>query len=315
MPDIIKINNHKIGRGEQQIVRLKLARLPSFESIELEVHLFRAKKKGPTLLLTGGMHGDEINGVEILRRLIAQKKLKPEAGTIITVPLINVFGFIQRERDMPDGKDVNRSFPGSKSGSLARLVANTIMKQVLPYVDFGVDFHTGGQSRCNFPQLRCRLDVEQNLKLAKAFAPPMIVNSTFIDHSFRQAAHRKGKQILVYESGEANRFYEPGIQAGIDGILRLMKHLGMRSDAPANEATDVFNDSTWIRAKSAGLFHSKIELGDTVAKNQIIGTITDPYGQRHYKVKNPVDGRIMGLNKAPVIHKGDALVHVAYDEV
>src|SRR5699024_5028691 len=159
------------------------------------------EKEGPVLLLTGGMHGDEINGVEILRRLIADKKLVPETGTVIVVPLINVFGFIQKERDMPDGKDINRSFPGSKSGSLARLVASTLMKKVLPYADFGVDFHTGGQSRKNYPHIRCMLDVEQNKELAKAFAPPMIVNSFLIDHSFRKSARNNGKQILVYESG------------------------------------------------------------------------------------------------------------------
>ncbi|HLR76695.1 MAG TPA: succinylglutamate desuccinylase/aspartoacylase family protein, partial [Balneolaceae bacterium] len=248
MPEIIEINNHKIGRGEQQVVMLKLARLPSFETIELEVHLFRAEKEGPVLLLTGGMHGDEINGVEILRRLIADKKLVPETGTVIVVPLINVFGFIQKERDMPDGKDINRSFPGSKSGSLARLVASTLMKKVLPYADFGVDFHTGGQSRKNYPHIRCMLDVEQNKELAKAFAPPMIVNSFLIDHSFRKSARNNGKQILVYESGEANRFYEAGIQTGINGVLRLMKYLGMRTKAPASQATAIFGNSTWIRA-------------------------------------------------------------------
>lgn len=314
MSEFIAINNHKIGRGEQQIVRLKLAQLPSFEMIELEVHLFRAKKEGPVLLLTGGMHGDEINGVEILRRLIDQKLLTPEIGSVVAVPLINVFGFIQKERDMPDGKDINRSFPGSKSGSLARLVAHTLMKQVLPYTDFGVDFHTGGQSRRNFPHIRCKLDVEQNKVLAKAFAPPMIVNSSFIEHSFREASHKKGKQILVFESGEANRFYDLGIQAGIDGTLRLMKHLKMRTEAPENNETAIFAKSTWVRAKSAGMFHSMIDEGDAITKNQLIGTITDPYGQKSIKVKSAKKGQVMGLTKAPVVHKGDALVHVAYDE-
>ncbi len=313
MSDFIEIHGQKIGHGGQQVVRLRLARLPSFETIELPVHIYCAEAEGPTLLLTGGMHGDEINGVEIIRRLITEKLIVPEAGSVIAVPLINIFGFNRRERDMPDGKDINRSFPGSKSGSLARLLANTLMKQIFPQIDYGVDFHTGGQARTNYPQIRCKTNVTKNRELAEAFAPPIIVNSSLIDHSFRQAAHKKGKQILVFESGEANRFYEPGIQAGIDGTLRLMKHLGMRRDAPEANATVTYKKSTWIRAKSAGMFHSGLSLGQSIAKKDILGFISDPSGNKGIKVKSQKEGCIMGLNKSPVIHKGDALVNVAYN--
>lgn len=310
-----KIDNQSVAPGEQTFIELKLARLPSFETIKLPVYIFRGAGEGPVLLLTGGMHGDEINGVETIRRMVEQELIAPETGTVIAVPLINIFGFIQRERDMPDGKDVNRSFPGSKSGSLARLVAHTLMKQIFPLIDYGVDFHTGGQARSNFPQIRCKFDAGKNRELAKAFSPPIIVNSLFVQHSFRQAAQKKGKQILVFESGEANRFYERGIEEGIEGTLRLMKYLGMRSKAPQGDGSIIYNKSTWIRAESAGMFHSKLDLGETVNKKDKIGFISDPYGKERITIKTPQPGCVMGLNRSPVIHKGDALVHIAYDEV
>ncbi len=311
MAEFIEINDHKIKRGEQQSVKLKLAKLPSFDEIELPVHVYRAGQEGPVLLLTGGMHGDEINGVEIIRRMIEQKLIIPEAGSVIAVPLINIFGFIHRERDMPDGKDINRSFPGSKSGSLARLIAHTLMKQIFPQIDYGVDFHTGGDARINFPQIRCKLNVAKNRELAEAFSPPIIVNSSFVNHSFRQAAQKKGKQVLVFESGEANRLYEPGIIAAIDGTLRLMKYLGMRSTAPTGEKPQIFNKSSWVRAASAGMFHSGLSLGERVAKKDILGFISDPYGKERITIKSPRAGFLMGINKASVVHKGDALVHIA----
>lgn len=313
MPENITINNHTIKCGQQKEIQLKIARLPSFETIELPVTVYRAATDGPVLLLTGGIHGDEINGIEIIRRMIAQELIKPEIGTVIAVPLVNVFGFIQKERDMPDGKDINRSFPGSKSGSLARLVAHTLMDEIFPHIDYGVDFHTGGRARANYPQIRCDLKVAANKELASAFSPPMVIHSSLVEHSFRKTAQKRGKQILVYETGEASRFYEFGIQQGIAGTLRLMKHLGMRTKAPESMEKTIFHKSTWIRAKSAGVFHAEVTLGDTVDKRQIVGYLSDPFGKESLKVKSPQQGRIFGVNNAPVVHKGDALLHIAYN--
>lgn len=313
MSEFIKINNHKVGLGEQQSVKLKLSRLPSFEPIELPVHIFRGEEDGPSLLLTGGMHGDEINGIEIIRRMIRQESIIPEKGSVIAVPLINIFGFIKRQRDMPDGKDINRNFPGSESGSLARFIANTLMEEILPKADFGIDYHSGGSARLNYPQIRCRTDIEKNMELAKAFSPPAIVNSSYVENSFREAAHKKEKQILVYESGEANRFYEPGVRAGIEGTLRLMKHFDMRSEAAETEESAVFENSSWVRADSAGMFHSDIVPGENVEEKEVLGFISDPYGRENIEVESPQAGCVIGLNNTPVIHKGDALVHLAYN--
>jgi predicted deacylase len=313
MPDSITINKHKIGPGEQKEIQLNIARLPTYTNIDLPVHVFRAEEEGPSLLLTGGLHGDELNGIEIVRRMISRDMLIPEKGSVVAIPLVNVYGFIQNVRGLPDGKDINRSFPGVKGGSLARLLAYTLMNEIVPQIDYGIDFHTGGSARSNYPQIRCVLDDEKNIELARAFEPPFIINSTLIDKSFRKAAQKKGKPVLVYETGESTRFDEDGIEEGIKGTMRLMRYLGMKDDAPEpKHQTEIYRKTTWVRAKYAGLFKPKIELGDKVNKKQVLGHITDPYGNEQFKSVCPHDGRIIGLNYAPVVHKGDALLHLAY---
>lgn len=311
MPDIIEINGEKIERGEDKLLHLSIARLPTYTNIDLPIRVMRGEKKGPVLLLTGGLHGDEINGIEIVRRMVAKKLIAPDSGTVIAIPLMNVYGFIQNVRGVPDGKDINRSFPGTKSGSLAKLVAYTIMKEIIPKIDIGVDFHTGGASRSNYPQIRCDFSIEKNVELAKAFGAPVIMQSKLIDKSFRKAAYRKGKHILVFETGESLRFDEFGIQEGINGTLRLMKYLGMIDEAPKPVSSTILNKSVWIRAKYAGLFHSKVKLGDEISVRQVLGTITDPFGNESYRISSRQQGKIIGLNNNPVVHKGDAIFHVA----
>lgn len=311
MPDFIEINGEKIARGEDKLLHLSIARLPTYTNIDLPIRVMRGLKKGPVLLLTGGLHGDEINGIEIVRRMVAKKLIAPDSGTVIAIPLMNVYGFIQNVRGVPDGKDINRSFPGTKSGSLAKLVAYTIMKEIIPKIDIGVDFHTGGASRSNYPQIRCDFSIAKNVELAKAFGAPVIMQSKLIDKSFRKAAYRKGKHILVFETGESLRFDEFGIQEGVNGTLRLMKYLGMLNEAPKPVNSQILNKSVWVRAKYAGLFHPKVKLGDEITLRQVLGTITDPFGNESFRISSRQEGRIIGLNNNPVVHKGDAIFHVA----
>lgn len=311
MPDIIEVGGEKIARGEDKLLYLNIARLPTYTSIDLPVRVIRAPKKGPILLLTGGLHGDEINGIEIVRRMLFKNLITPEAGTVIAIPLMNVYGFIQNVRGVPDGKDINRSFPGTRGGSLANLVAYAIMNEIIPKIQYGIDFHTGGASRANYPQIRCVFDIEKNVELAKAFAPPVMLHSSLIDKSFRKAAHKKGKHILVFETGEAHRIDEAGIKEGINGTLRLMKYLGMKSEAPEPNEIEIYSKSSWVRAKYAGLYHAKTVLGEFVKKRQTLGTITDPFGNESFRIVSSIDGQIIGQNNNPVVHKGDAILHIA----
>ncbi|MEX0608334.1 MAG: succinylglutamate desuccinylase/aspartoacylase family protein [Balneolaceae bacterium] len=313
MPEFITINKHKVGLGEKKIVNLNIARLPTYTSIDLPVLIFRAPVDGPVLLLTGGLHGDEINGVEIVRRMIEREVVIPQKGTIIAIPIVNIYGFIQNVRGVPDGKDINRSFPGVKGSSLARLLAYTLMNEIIPEIDCGIDFHTGGSSRSNYPQIRCSFNTKKAKELAKAFGAPAMLNSSLITKSFRSAAHKKGKEIIVYETGESLRYDENGIEEGIKGTKRIMKHLGMIDEAPPAVDTQIFEKSTWVRTKNAGLFITKVKLGEELKNRQVLGWIKDPYGELNTKVLAPRDGMVIGLNNCPVVNKGDALIHFAYN--
>jgi len=315
MPDIITINREQIKLGEHKVINFDIASLPTRTSIDLPVHIYRAPKDGPVLLLTGGLHGDELNGVEIIRRMIDSNAVIPEQGTVIAIPIVNIYGFIQNSRGLPDGKDINRSFPGvKKGGSLATLLAHTLMKYIIPNIDCGVDFHTGGASRSNFPQIRVDLLNTHALELAQYFNPPIIINSKPIPKSFRNSAQKKGKPILVYETGESSRFDEDGINEGIKGTIRLMKHLKMNSsklDAPT--PMEIYNKTTWMRASYAGLFLPKIKLGQTFKKKQTLGYINGAYGELHSKIIARQEGRVIGLNNCPVVNKGDAIIHFSYN--
>ena len=306
------INNIETLPGETNRITVNIAMLPSHSPIDISVTIARAKKEGPVLLLSGGLHGDEINGIETVRRIIDQELNVPEAGTIICIPIINIYGFIHFSRSMPDGKDMNRSFPGNKNGSLASRVAYYLMKDIIPMIDYGVDFHTGGADRTNYPQLRCMTKDPVNKSLAKAFHAPFTLNSAYRPQSLRQSAAKLGKKILVFEGGESGRFDEFAIQEGINGTLRLMNHLGMANrELPApNYDNKWVSNSSWVRARSSGLFQTLVESGEYVKKNQLVGRITDPFGEFSVNLKSPTDGYIIGLQNDPVLHMGDAVMHI-----
>ena len=313
MPDIISINNTRIGLGEHKSISFNIARLPTYTQIDLPVHVYRSAIDGPVLLLTGGLHGDEINGTEIIRRMVRKGLVIPDKGTVIAIPIVNIYGFIQNERGLPDGKDINRSFPGSKNGSLAKLLAYTLMKEIIPHIDCGIDYHTGGASRANYPQVRVDFGNTETLNLAKAFSAPVILNSGLIPKSFRSACQKKRKHLLVYETGESLRLDEQGIKEGIDSTLRLMHYLGMISTKTETNSPRIFEKSTWIRSKRAGLFHSKVVLGEELNKKQLLGTVNDPYGDNETKILSTKNGMVIGLNNCPVVNKGDALIHFAFN--
>ena len=311
MPQVITINGQHIGLGKQVLTRLNISRLPSGTVIDIPVHVFRGQEDGPVVLLMAGMHGDEVNGIEIVRRMLRRKLLHPQRGTVIAIPVLNIYGFLNFSREVPDGKDVNRSFPGNERGSLASRVAHKFMHEILPWIDYGIDFHTGGASRSNYPQVRCLLANQEAEKLSYAFGAPYIINASYRSKSLRKEAAKHKKWIIVYESGESLRFDEDGIQQGINGTLRVLAELHMQKSTvmPAKPPV-VCVKTSWVRAKMAGLFHSLITLGDYIQKGQVIGSIADPFGQMSVRVKAPSAGYVIGLNRMPVVNQGDALLNV-----
>lgn len=314
MKDVV-IAGQSIRPGEFKEVVINIARLPSRTQIDTPIYVYRAPTDGPILALTAGMHGDEINGMEIVRRILDAGHNKVLRGTTVCMPIINVYGFLNYSRDVPDGKDVNRSFPGSRNGSLASRVAWHLTHDIIPFIDVGVDFHTGGAMRTNYPQVRCVMQDTRNAELAHAFHAPFTIDSPFRPHSLRQTAAKHGKNIIVYEGGESLRMDLPAIEEGINGTLRLMKHLKMIDWAPEPkiESRIVWN-SSWIRARTAGIFHPQVQAGDLIHKNQLVGSITDPFGEFHEQIKSSVTGYIVGLNNNPVVNAGDALMHVGMDD-
>jgi predicted deacylase len=310
----MEINKTIIKPGENTTIRLNVSKLASGTVISLYAHVFRSKNPGPTILLAGGVHGDEINGVEIVRRAVANKLFnKLKCGSVIAIPLVNLYGFINFSRDLPDGKDVNRSFPGSKTGSLASRVASAISREIIPHVDFGIDFHTGGQSIHNYPQVRAYKEDPASLELARIFSPPLILETGLLAKSFRKECYKRKVPMIVYEGGESLRIDEASIEEGINGIKRVLNHFKM-SNVTADTTTPaiIFKNHTWMRAAASGIFVAEKKTGDHVKKGEFMGYITDPYTSKKSRVTAKHDGFIFGHDNKPVVNIGKALFHICY---
>ena len=309
------ILDQKIGPGERKVIDFSIAKLYTSTKVEIPVIIERAKKLGPTVLITAGIHGDEINGVEIVRQLIAKKINRPKIGTIICIPILNIFGFLNTQREFPDGKDLNRKFPGTKTGSLASRVAYHFTKSILPHADYCLDFHTGGASRFNAPQVRVKPNDEGALELAKIFNSPFTVYSSLIKNSYRATCDQKNIPVLLYEGGKSLESHKDIVTHGVQGVMRILNHLDMlrrKFEVPETTSeTVVIEKSRWIRAQRSGLLHVKIPCNKHVEKGEFLATITDPYGTMRHKVIAPNEGYIINVNQAPIVHQGDAIFHIS----
>ncbi len=305
------INNTEVLPGENKTIKLKISRLASGTTISLQAHIFRSEKEGPTILVAGGVHGDEINGVEIVRRAVCKSYFdKLNCGTVIALPLVNIYGFINFSRDLPDGKDVNRSFPGSLKGSLASRVARVITKQILPHVDFGLDFHTGGASIYNYPQVRAYREDDKSLALAKVFNAPLLIESGLVSKSLRKEAYKNEIPMIVYEGGESLRLDEYSINEGLNGIKRVLHHYNMINEDIGKQKTFTISEHKWLRASTAGIFIPKKITGEWFKKGDVLGILTNPYGQFEKEIIANQDGFIFGHDNKPVVNQGKALFHI-----
>ncbi|MCM4149971.1 succinylglutamate desuccinylase [Arenibacter sp. N53] len=307
--------------GKGMLLNLDIAKLHTGTKIEVPIIVQRGKKPGPILLITGGIHGNEVNGVEIIRKLISKKYNRPDCGTVICIPVVNIFGFLNQSRQFPDGRDLNRVFPGSPRGSLASRFAYHLMKEIAPKVDYCIDYHTGAESRFNVPQTRINKDDEQCMELAKVFGAPFVVLAKTREKSFREALAKMGKKVLLFEGGKSLDINNQITKMGIAGALRVMDHLGMRNftgELKLMEARSphpvTIGSSQWIRAKYSGMFHPSISLGSKVSKGDLLGNISDPFGNFERRVNALTDGYIICINQSPIVNQGDAIFHVAQDQ-
>ncbi|TRW22518.1 succinylglutamate desuccinylase/aspartoacylase family protein [Flavobacterium zepuense] len=311
----ITILGESILPGESKTIKMEIARLHTMTKLKIPIIVERSKIDGPVVLFSAGLHGDEINGTEIVRQIIVRKINKPKRGTIICIPVVNIFGFVNKTREFPDGRDLNRVFPGTKLGSLASRFAYHVVKEIIPHIDYCIDFHAGGASRFNAPQIRIVPNNPELKGLSDIFNAPFTLSSKNIPGSFRSACMKLGVKILLFEGGKSLDLNDDITQEGVHGAKRVLQHLGMlgiRKNARTPDAPSIYIEtSTWIRARHSGLFQNKAHAGKFVEKGDVIALITDPFGKFEQKVKAPNSGYIINSNDAPIVYQGDAIFHIS----
>ncbi|WP_396636141.1 succinylglutamate desuccinylase/aspartoacylase family protein [Maribacter sp. R77961] len=311
---VIVIGGESVAPGQNKLLKISIDRLPTGTLIDIPVYVFNSKNPGPILLIQAGLHGDEINGIETVRRMLTDKLFAIDKGTIIAVPILNIFGFIHFSREVPDGKDVNRSFPGTRKGSLASRIAYHYLNEIMHQIDVAIDLHTGGGQRHNFPQIRYTQEDDFSAELANVFNAPFTFSSKLIKGSFRNAAYLMSKPTVVFEAGESMRFDDFSITAGINGILRILQHFGMVKSTIKNreelKKTIHLDKRKWLRAPTAGMFIPKVLNGSQIQKGAILGSVSDIYGKKTKLIKAPEDGYIICINHQAVVNQGDALFHI-----
>lgn len=307
----ITIRDQTIDPGRSRRFELPVARLPSGTWESMPVAVVNGRKPGPHVFLSGAIHGDEINGVEIIRRVLPRLDARRLAGAVIAVPIVNVFGFVNQSRYLPDRRDLNRSFPGSPRGSMASRLANLFMEEVVGQCQFGIDLHTAAAERTNAPQIRANLDDDVTKPLAHAFGAPYIIHAKVRDGSLRQAATERGIRILLYEAGGVQRFEQGAIAIGVDGILRVLEGLGMGTwDLPAPAPGVEMRKTQWVRAPRSGLATLDVALGEEVTAGAVIGSIGEALGGRRTGLRAPFAGHVIAISQNPLVSQGDALVHI-----
>jgi len=312
----ITIHDTEVEPGSSALIKIPVGRIPSGNEITIQVQVYRSERPGPTALILGGVHGDEVNGIEVVRSALAEGFFKNiKSGNVIIIPVLNIYGFINFSRDLPDGKDINRSFPGNQNGSLAARVAHILSKKILPLADFGIDFHTGGRGTYNFPQIRYTVNHSESIELAKVFAAPYLLAKKNIPKSLRKFSFEQEIPMLVYEGGENLRLDSLASQEGLIGLKRVLVAKGILEGNLAMKPFFHYGKTTWVRSPRAGMFSLVKRSGEAIQKGDLLGYIFDPYGFEQQPLIAKRGGHIIGHTNMPVVSQGDALFHIAFDEL
>ncbi len=310
----ITIFNETILPGKSKTINMQIGKLHTMTDLHIPIIVERSKKEGPVVLFAAGLHGDEINGTEIVRELIVQKINKPKCGTIICIPVINIFGFVNQTREFPDGRDLNRIFPGSKTGSLASQFAYYILKEIVPHIDYAIDFHAGGAQRFNAPQIRIVPNNPELKTLSDVFGAPFTLYSNNISGSLRSSCDKMNVKMLLFEGGKSVDINNDVTNEAVEGTKRFLNHFDMLKNKHITSIpnqTIYIETSGWIRANFSGMFHGLKEIGSFVTKGELLATISDPFGTVSHKVKAPHSGYLINVNEAPIVFQGDAVFHIS----
>lgn len=314
--NVLEIQGTTIAPGENKTIMLRLPSLYDCSPLSMPVHVMCGESPGATLCVTAAVHGDEINGVEIVRRLLKKRSHKHFKGTLIAVPIVNLYGFLFQNRYLTDRRDLNRSFPGSKIGSLASRLAYIITHEITAHADCHIDLHSGSHHRANHPQVRITENCQKSLEVAKAFNAPVILKAQEREGSLRKTIEGKGIVSLLYEGGESLRFDEAAIRIGVRGIFQVMKHLGIipfspKDWSPVRSESFVASSSYWLRSPYSGIFRPLHGLGKWVKKGEIIGMVGNPFESSEQPIEAPAPGIVVGINNLPLVHEGSALFNIA----
>ena len=307
-----QIGTESIAAGQRRIVQLPVSVLSDHTPVNLSVEVIHGRLPGPTMFVSAAVHGDEVIGVEIVRRLLAQPALRRLRGTLLVVPIVNTYGFLSHSRYMPDRRDLNRSFPGSVAGSLASRLAHLFMSEVVSRASIGIDLHSAAIHRTNLPQIRISAGNPGTMLLAQVFGAPVILTSPERPGSLRREGRERGVEVLLYEAGEGLRFDEGAVRTGVTGILRVMRHVGMISGGPgkARPVPVLCSSSQWLRAPAGGLLRTFRGDGDRVQAGDVLAVVSDPFGQQEIALKALWPGIVVGRAILPVVNEGDAIYHI-----
>lgn len=314
MSDLL-IGGVSVRPGQRETIDVRVAPMYTHDDLSITAQVIRGKRPGPTLFVSGAIHGDELNGVEIIRRVLQHRSLNKICGTLIAIPIVNVHGFLNRMRYLPDGRDLNRSFPGSPKGSLTGRVAHTFLEEIVSKCTHGIDLHTGSRHRTNFPQIRADLDDPEALAMTKAFEVPLAIHAKIRDGSLRACAGDVGIPVILYEAGEALRFEEVYIRAGVKGVINVMRSIGMLPKSRRKKIPQppiVTDKTSWLRAPESGILRTFAPLGGKVEKGQVIAMVADPLGTSEIPIVAPTNGMVIGRTNLPLVYEGDATFHIAH---
>ncbi|MEO9573821.1 MAG: succinylglutamate desuccinylase/aspartoacylase family protein [Tateyamaria sp.] len=312
--EAFSIGGVNVAPGTRRSVTLPVSALPDHTAVGLNVEVIHGKRAGPVMFVSAAVHGDEVIGVEIVRRLLRTPQLINLRGTLLVVPVVNSFGFLARSRYLPDRRDLNRCFPGSESGSLGSRLAYIFLREVVLRCDFGIDLHSAAEHRTNLPQIRVTPQNATTARMARAFGAPVILTSPLRDGSLRGEAAERGTPVLLYEAGEGLRFDEFAVRVGVAGILRVMRDEGMlaaKGIAKARTPSLVCRASTWLRAPVGGLLRTFRAEGEIVEEGDVLAAISDPVGDVETELLAPGPGILIGRAVLPVVNEGDAVFHLA----
>jgi len=310
----------QVQPGTRQTIEVQVAKLYTHTPLHIPVEIVHGRRDGPVLMVCGAIHGDEINGVEIVRRVLTNTVLRNLRGTLVAVPIVNIFGFVQRTRYLPDRRDLNRCFPGSESGSLGGRIAYLLRTQIMKHVTHIIDLHTGAIHRFNLPQIRAELKTPETARMAQAFAAPVIIDAGLREGSLRAYADSQNIPVITYEGGEALRFDEVVIASGVKGVLRVMRELEMtpakKSVKPPRKRSEVAASSQWVRADIDGIMRPVAKLGQKIRKGQKLAMVADPFGASETAIISPCSGIVICVNNLPLVNEGEAIYHIArFDEL